>query len=247
MIDSKFQRKQNILLRFSIFAKGKAFCVNHHSKFMVIEYTYSIILLYKIAQYLPQSSWPPCSRYPAKPTMENSDDYNLFTRLLDGLQSVDARSSIEFRPSIHSAAELRTDSSLTELPIRHSLGSNEECAERYAGNRPMSLSQSSFFTSLEQPSLLSLQGHPRPRFQSFNVSNMKEISPRDKQYLQQHPRGINIVAANKLQKHRQNMVSGNLFPSRDSSSSRIVPQKTAHLHPLHTPNKLTRIINSIEN
>ena len=43
MIDSKFQRKQNILLRFSIFAikKDITFCVNHHSIFMVIEYTSS--------------------------------------------------------------------------------------------------------------------------------------------------------------------------------------------------------------
>ena len=47
IIDSKFQRKQNILLRFLIFAikkKDIKFCVNHHSKFMVIEYAYSSIV-----------------------------------------------------------------------------------------------------------------------------------------------------------------------------------------------------------
>ena len=46
MIERKFQSKQFILLRFSIFAikkKEVAFCVKHHSKFMFIEYAYSSI------------------------------------------------------------------------------------------------------------------------------------------------------------------------------------------------------------
>ena len=49
MIDSKFQRKQNILLRFSIFAiKKKRYKILRKSplsKFMVIEYAYSICTL----------------------------------------------------------------------------------------------------------------------------------------------------------------------------------------------------------